>query len=64
MEGNFDVILTGELSPGQELETVIPRLAVMFKSSENGIQQLLARAPITIKKQADSDTANKYRAAV
>ena len=64
MEVNFDVILTGELSPGQELETVIPRLAVMFKSSENGIQQLLARAPITIKKQVDSDTANKYRAAV
>ena len=64
MEGNFDVILTGELSPGQELETVIPRLASMFKSSEKGIQQLLARAPVAIKKQVDSDTANKYRAAV
>ena len=64
MEGNFDVILTGELSPGKELETVISRLASTFKSSEESIQQLLARAPVAIKKQVDSYTANKFRAAV
>ena len=64
MEKSYCVVLTGQVVSGRELSDVHNRLASLFKTTVQGIPQLLSKAPVMIKSNVDHDTALKYKAAV
>lgn len=60
----FDVIVTGKLLEGANLESATTALAQLFKITPERAAQLLSEAPKVIKAGLDSATAEKYKAAI
>ena len=64
MDRTYSVVLTGQLVAGRDRADVQNALAGLFKTSVQGIEQLLAKAPVKIKANVDRDTALQYKIAV
>ena len=65
MQGNhFNVILTGDLRDGVDMSAAISALAAMFKTSEEKIQQTIAKAPVSVKSNVEAATAEKFKTAI
>lgn len=60
----FDLIFCGDLVPGFELAQVKKNLQSLFRIDESKVEVLFSGKAIPLKKALDSDTANKYRAAL
>lgn len=60
----FNVVLTGELREGVDLSVATSALALMFKTSEEKIQQTIAKAPVSVKSNVDAATAEKFKTAI
>lgn len=60
----FDLIFCGALVPGFELAQVKKNLQSLFRIDESKVEVLFSGKTIPLKKGLDSDTANKYRAAL
>lgn len=60
----FDLVFKGELSPGFDAAQVKKNLQQLFRINEQQVESLFSGKPITLKKQLDADTANKYRVAM
>lgn len=65
MQGqHYNLILTGQLRGGFERAAAITSLAALFKTSEEKIQQTLAKAPVIVKSNVDATTAEKFKIAI
>lgn len=67
MAGNqetFDLIFTGELVPGHDRAEVRANLAALFRIPPEQVDKLFSNAPVALKKNVDSEAANRYRVAV
>jgi hypothetical protein len=62
--GLYDLVLTGQFSTGLSAEQVIGPLAALFKMPSEKVVQLLASAPVVLKRNLDWEAAKKYRAAI
>lgn len=64
MPGNetYNVILTGKALAGFELSTVKTNLATAFKLSPEAVDRYFVGKPLIVKKGADLQTAEKYKA--
>lgn len=51
-EGRFNIILTGEIAPGADIEIVKQTLAKAFRAGEKEIDALFANTPKVIKRNA------------
>jgi len=60
----YRVLMTGELAQGKSIDAVKPRLAKLFKTTPEKIDELLKRNNVVIKKDADLETAQKYVRAI
>jgi type II secretory pathway pseudopilin PulG len=58
--GAFNVVVTGNLLPGFSREQVVPQLAQLFNQSTDAASHLLQGHPVTIKRQTDAATAERY----
>lgn len=56
----YRVIFNGNISSGNNVETVKKRLASFFKGDKKKIERLFSGQPILIKKDTDFQTATKY----
>lgn len=56
----YKVVFTGELMPGQSLETVKSNLAKLFKSDLGKIDSLFSGRPTTLKRELSESDADKY----
>ncbi len=63
-DNHFNVILTGDLRDGVDLSAAISALAAMFKTSEEKIQQTIAKAPVSVKSNVEAATAEKFKTAI
>lgn len=63
-DNHFNVILTGDLRDGIDLSAAISSLAAMFKTSEEKIQQTIAKAPVSVKSNVEAATAEKFKTAI
>lgn len=63
-DNTYNLILTGQLRAGVELADATNALAVIFKTSEEKIQQTLAKAPVTVKSNVDAATVEKFKTAI
>jgi uncharacterized protein (TIGR00266 family) len=63
-DNHFNVILTGDLRDGIDLSAAISALAAMFKTSEEKIQQTIAKAPVSVKSNVEAATAEKFKTAI
>jgi hypothetical protein len=64
VDRTYSVVLTGQLVAGRDRADVQNALAGLFKTSVQGTEQLLAKAPAKIKANVDRDTALQYKIAV
>lgn len=60
MSDLFNVVLTGELLKGQSIMQAANSLSKLFKIAPLQAQQMLARAPLVIKKNLAEDTAIRF----
>jgi uncharacterized protein (TIGR00266 family) len=60
----YNLILTGQLRAGVTLADATSALAVIFKVSEEKIQQTLAKTPVSVKSNVDASTAEKFKTAI
>lgn len=60
MSDLFNVVLTGELLKGQSIMQAANSLSKLFKIAPLQAQQMLARAPLVIKKNLEEDTAIRF----
>ncbi len=60
MSNSFNVVLTGELLKGQSIMQAANSLSKLFKIAPIQAQQMLARAPLVIKKNLEQDTAVRF----
>ena len=63
-ENYFNVILTGQLGDGVDVSAATSALALIFKTSEEKIQQTIAKAPVSVKSNVDAATAEKFKTAI
>jgi len=63
-DNTYNLILTGQLRAGVALADATSALAIIFKVSEEKIQQTLAKAPVSVKGNVDAATAEKFKAAI
>lgn len=59
----FDIIFSGEIVSGAELDTVKQNIAQMFRADEARITQMFSGHKVVIKRQLDEATAARYRGA-
>lgn len=64
MEQLYNVVLTGEMREGTNVDVAKQALATLIKVSEGQVNALLARAPVVIKANVTAATAQKYVSAV
>jgi uncharacterized membrane protein len=62
--GTFDVVLTGDIAGEREHDEVIAAIAGLFKMRRAQVADLLARAPVIIKRGTPRDVAERYQGAV
>jgi uncharacterized protein (TIGR00266 family) len=63
-DNTYNLILTGRLRAGVAMADATSALAVIFKISEEKIQQTLAKAPVSVKSNVDAATAEKFKIAI
>jgi len=63
MAEKFNVVFNGKTKPNQDIEDVKQRLATVLKLDALGIARLFGGSAITIKKNVDAGTAEKYNQA-
>ena len=61
MESRFNVIFRGELTPSSEIEQVKRNIAALYKVPTTKIESWFTGRHITVKKNLDLSTANKYK---
>lgn len=59
-DGSYEVVFTGRIAPGAELQEVKARLARLFKTDPARIEAMFRAAPLSIRKGLDEATARKY----
>ena len=59
----FDVVFHGEFSPEYDINDAKQKLAEIFKLSPETVDKLFSGQSVTIRKQVDEVTAEKYRKA-
>lgn len=57
----YSVICSGEIAPGQDVETVKQRIAIFFKISVNQCNSLFTGGDIIVKQDVDCQTAERYK---
>lgn len=60
----YYVELTGELINGADKTKALSDFATLFKIDEAKAESMLAKAPVSVKKGIDKDTAEKFRVAI
>jgi hypothetical protein len=63
-ENTYQLIITNKITSGQNRNTIILKLAVLFKISEQQAEKLLSKPETVVKNNIDKATAEKYRATV
>jgi uncharacterized protein (TIGR00266 family) len=63
-DNTYNLILTGQLRAGVAMADATSALAIIFKISEEKIQQTLAKAPVSVKSNVDAATAEKFKIAI
>jgi len=63
MAEKFNVVFNGKTEPNQDIEDVKQRLATVLKLDPPGIARLFGGSAVTIKKNVDAATAEKYNQA-
>src|SRR5688572_9387683 len=63
-DNTYNLILTGQLRAGVTLADATSALAVIFKVSEEKIQQTLTKAPVSVKSNVDAATAEKFKTVI
>ena len=61
-EGNYQVIFSGNIIDGAELDMVKRNVARVFKLDAEQVEKLFCGRRLILKKQIDQDTAEKYQA--
>jgi hypothetical protein len=59
----YDIIFSGQLLEGSDLETTRQQVGKLFKASAEQLDRLFSGKPVIIKSGADDDSATKYRMA-
>ena len=60
MEARFKLVFRGDIVPGYTMVDVRAKLKEMFKLEDATVNKLFAGRPMTIKKNLDEMTANKW----
>jgi uncharacterized protein YbjQ (UPF0145 family) len=63
MAEKYNVVFNGKTQPNQDIEDVKQRLATVLKLDAPGIAHLFGGSAVTIKKNVDAATAEKYNQA-
>jgi len=64
MSDTYSVVITGNLIPGFDLESVQSSLSELFKINQDKVKLYLSGQPNVLKKNADRQTAAKYKAKI
>lgn len=64
MSERFDLVFSGDFARGVDETVAKKNLAALFKISPQKVDALFSGKPITLKKNLDFDTGNKYRVAI
>ena len=59
----FDIYFLGEMLPDTVPDVVKPKVAKLFKVSEDAVDRLFSGKPLRVKQNVDADAASRYRAA-
>ncbi len=59
----YDIIFSGQLMEGRNLDETRQQIGQIFKANENQLDLLFSGKPVTIKSGVDDETATKYRLA-
>ena len=63
-QNTYKIIITNQLNADQDKASVIRKLAILFKLSEERATRLLSRPETTIKEHLDETSAKKYQLAI
>lgn len=64
MSDTYSVVITGNLIPGFDLESVQSSLSELFKINQEKVNLYLSGKPNVLKKDADRQTASKYKSKI
>lgn len=62
-ESCYRIVFSGEIAPGQDIETVKSKVAALYKIPVERCERMFSGRPVTIKKDVDYQTAQKYKTA-
>ncbi len=60
----YDLVLTGQIMPGEDLEAVKQRLAKLLRVDTAWVENLLSQVPAVVKKDLTPEDANRYQTAL
>jgi hypothetical protein len=58
---SYDIVFSGELTPGADPHAVRERLRALFKLPDETLDRLFSGRPVAIKRGVDAATAKRYR---
>jgi uncharacterized protein YbjQ (UPF0145 family) len=61
MSDRYTVIFEGRIMPGKNVEMVKDRLKSALKTDDRGLAKLFTGSPVTVRKDTDLKTADKYK---
>jgi uncharacterized protein YbjQ (UPF0145 family) len=64
MADQYDIIFEGKTAPGKEIDSVKQALMKLLKANADRVEQLFVGKPVSIRKNVDAATAEKYRKAL
>jgi uncharacterized protein YbjQ (UPF0145 family) len=64
MTDQYDIIFEGKTAPGKEIDSVKQALMKLLKADAGRVEQLFVGKPVSIRKNVDAATAEKYRKAL
>ncbi len=59
-EKKYNVVFSGDVTPGESIHTIKARMAALFKTSSENIESLFKQKNAIIKRNVDHETAKKY----
>ncbi|MCP4688641.1 MAG: hypothetical protein GY859_11365 [Desulfobacterales bacterium] len=63
MSNKYNIVFKGKIAPGQDVEAVKRKMAGMFRKSGVKVSALFSGRAVTVKKNADRQTALKFKRA-
>ena len=63
-QGKYQIIVSGQIIEGFELDTVKANIAKLFKSDIFKVEPLFSGQPVVVKKELDEADAKKYMLAL